>query len=119
MQAFPRRNLDGGEDLRNQMAWANEIDVMATPFLQLKHHGGDVSRPSHPSHAPLTDFPVLAKDTAEIAPTEKDCPRSVPAPEHGLLSMVRPETMNDGLFPHATDGSLDRKQAIHMAVPGA
>jgi len=119
VQTFPRRNLDCGEDLRNQMAWANEIDVVATPFLQLKHPGGDVSRPRYPSHAPLTDFPVLAKNAAEIAPTEKDCPRSVPTPEHGLLSMVRPETMNDGLFPRPANSSVNRKQAIHIAVPGA
>jgi hypothetical protein len=33
--------------------------------------------------------------------------------------MMRPKTINDGPFPRPTDRAVNRKQAIHMAVPGA
>jgi hypothetical protein len=36
-----------------------------------------------------------------------------------LLSVVRPEAVNDGSRAGAADSSVDCNQAIHMAIPGA
>jgi hypothetical protein len=84
--------------------------------LQIEHHGGDLFRLHWPADTLMADFPVLTKHAAEITPTEKNCPRSSPAPKHVFLSMVRPKTMNDGSLPRPANGPLDRKQAINMAV---
>jgi hypothetical protein len=44
VQASLRGNLDCGEDLRDHMARANQINIVATPLLKIEHHGGDLLR---------------------------------------------------------------------------
>lgn len=64
----------------------------------------------------MADFPVLTKHAAEITPTEKNRPRSLPAPKDVFLSMMGPKTMNDGSLPRPANSPIDRQQAIDMAV---
>jgi hypothetical protein len=87
--------------------------------LQIEHHGSDLLRLYGPAHAFVADFPVLTKNTAEITPTEKNRPRSFPAPKDVFLSMMGAKTMNDRSLPRPANSPLDRKQAIDMAVASA
>jgi hypothetical protein len=84
--------------------------------LQIEHHGGNLFRLHWPADTLVADFPVLTKHAAEITPTEKNCPRSSPAPKDIFLSMVRPKTMDDRSLPRPANRPLDCKQAINMAV---
>jgi hypothetical protein len=101
------RNVDSSDDLGDHVARANEVDVVAALVLKLEHHSRQVARFYRSAYAFLTDFPVLAKNAAKIAPAEKDRPRSIPAPEHIFFSMVRPRTVNDRTLPGPADGSFD------------
>jgi hypothetical protein len=92
---------------------------VATLLLQVKHHGSQLLRLHCPSDALVTNFPVLAKHAAEITPAEKNCPRSFAASKNVFLSMMRPRTMDDGAFACPADSSLNRDQAIHIAVSSA
>jgi hypothetical protein len=101
------------------MARAHKVNVVATPPLKIQHHPGNFFR-LHQSSDPFpTDFPVLAKDTAEITPTEKYRSRAIPAPQDIFLAMMRTETVNHSALAGPTDGALDRDQAIDATITGA
>jgi hypothetical protein len=67
----------------------------------------------------VTDFPVLAKNTAQITPTEKDCSRPSPPPKHIFLTMMGTKTVNHGALAGATDGTLGGNQPINVTIPSA
>jgi len=67
----------------------------------------------------VTDFPVLAKNTAQITPTEKDRSRPFPAPKDIFLTIMGTETVNYRALASATDGALDGNQAIDVTIPSA
>jgi len=73
-EAFFCGDPDRLEDLGDEMAGGDQVDVMAVPFLKLKHHPRKPSgRDVHPVPC-LADLVVLAEDTPHVAPGKKDGP---------------------------------------------
>jgi len=54
--------------------WGDEIDIVATSFRKLNHHGGYLRRFYLHSLSKVADIIVLAKTAKQIAGTDKDCP---------------------------------------------
>jgi hypothetical protein len=71
------------------MGWGNEVDVMTTHPLKMKHSICQVFILDFLSSSLMSNGPVLAEDTAKITIGEEDGSRTFSAHERYLLSKMR------------------------------
>jgi len=90
----------------NQMRGRNQIDVMASPALEIQHYAGKRRMAGLRPIPPVGNLPVLAKDAEQVAVGEKDRPRPPPAAQRTFFAGVGagrsdPEVSGGGADAHA------------------
>src|SRR5215468_4971841 len=100
--------LDGDyqrfEDLRNDMLGRDKVDVVTTDALQIQHDLRELGGAHLRAFAELAGLEILAEHAAQIAPTEKDRARPVPAAQAIFLAKMRKRaghTREPSAFTHA------------------
>jgi hypothetical protein len=61
-----------GNNLGDDVAGRNQIDVVAAAFLERQHDQGNLVRGGTSTSSGLTNLPVLTKDAVRITPPEKN-----------------------------------------------
>ncbi len=107
------------ENLSHNVARGDEIDVVTSGRLQFEHHVGELFGVHFMASALLADLPVLAKDAAQIAPTEKNRAGAPAATERIFFAEVRAEPVHAGERAGAADHAVERYGAVDSAVAGA
>jgi len=69
--------------------WRNEVDVVTAGSLQIEHDLREPGCGDFRAFAELADLEVLAKDATQVAPTEKDRARPVPAAQTIFFAEMR------------------------------
>ena len=67
----------------------DEVDVVATNFLQVEHDAREFRRCNFSAFTELTGLEILTKYAAKIAPAEKDRARSIPATQAIFFAEMR------------------------------
>ena len=106
---------DGPEDLRHDMARADQIYVMAAERLQPEHHVGELLVRYLAALALPGNLPVLAIDAAQAALRKEDRARSARAPETILLAVVGPRGIDDRSFSGAAHRAANGAEPIDAA----
>ena len=79
----------GLNDLRYDMLRSDEVDIVTLGLiLKFEHKVSNFFSFQFPSILLLTDVPVLAEDTPEVAHAEEDGSRAIPALQDRLLAKV-------------------------------
>jgi len=112
-------DFHGFQDLRYDMAWGHQVNIVASHLLKLKHRGCEFFGRALFAMALPTNLPVLAKDAAQAAPGEKDGAGAIPASQTILLTMMWTEGMNNGLLARAAYGAPDCLKPIDLTIAGA
>src|SRR5262249_34830174 len=94
------------QNLRDDMLWGDEIDVVATARLKLQHHGRQLTRPRLLTSALVRGLPVLTEDAFQVAPTEEDGSRALPAAQAVLLAKMGKVAGDLGASAYSADGLL-------------
>src|SRR6184192_2252287 len=89
MQATLHRDHEGFQNLRHDVLGHNEVDVVAAGVLQIEHDLCELAGTYLGAFAELARLEILTKDTAQIAPAEKNRARSVPAAQTIFLAEMR------------------------------
>jgi len=103
------------------MGWGHKIDVMRPFILQTQHFGGQLRRGQMPAlilFELLADLVILAKDAAQIATGEKDCPRPFGAGDGWLFTKMEPGMGNPDIGINPAEPDLTGKP-VHPASTGA
>src|SRR6266446_7271680 len=77
------------QNLRHHVLRRDEVDVVTTDPLQIEHHLRKLTRRDFGAFTELAGLKILAKNTAQIAPAEKDCARYVPPAQTIFLAEMR------------------------------
>ena len=70
------------------MFWGNEVDIVATLFLQINHHQTELFRCYLVTLAHLANVVVLAENALEVAHRKKDRTASISTPQTVLFSKM-------------------------------
>src|SRR6267143_6795000 len=89
MQATLHRDHERFQDLRHDVLGRHEVDVVAAGVLQIEDDLCELAGAYLGAFAELARLKILTKDTAQIAPAEKDRARSVPAAQTIFLAKMR------------------------------
>src|SRR5437899_8348617 len=89
MQATLHRDHESFQDLRHDVLGRDEVDVVAAGVLQIEHDFCELAGTYLGAFAELARLEILTKDTAQIAPAEKDRARSVPAAQTVFFAKMR------------------------------
>jgi hypothetical protein len=91
------RQEKGFQDSGNMRCGRNQVNVMASSFLQLQHHGGQGVSVYLPPLTPVADFPVLAEKAIQVAVGEENGPGTKIAYKLGFLSEMGMTAVEHGL----------------------
>jgi hypothetical protein len=86
----------GFEDLRNDVAWADEVDVVCAGVLQSKHERGELWGGDGVAVTEVTDVVVLAIDARKIAVGEEDGSGAAGSDEGRFFAEVQMCTAHHG-----------------------
>src|SRR6266404_6292855 len=89
MQATLHRDHERFQDLRHDVLGRHEVDVVAAGVLQIEHDFCELAGTYLGAFAELARLEILTKDTAQIAPAEKNRARSVPAAQTVFFAKMR------------------------------
>src|SRR5437867_7857892 len=89
MQATLHRDHQRFQDLRHHVLGRDEVDVVAAGVLQIEHDLCELTGTDLGAFAELARLEILTKDTAQIAPAEKNRARSVPAAQTVFFAKMR------------------------------
>jgi hypothetical protein len=91
---------------------------VAASFLEVEHDLRKLAGTDLSSRFLLTDIVILAEDTPQIAPCEKNCPASLPAAKAVLFSEVWAIACHSCVASRLADFGLVL-QAIDLTIPRA
>jgi hypothetical protein len=119
VQAVLRSDENRGNNLGDDMAGRNQIDVVAATFLERQHDQGNLVWRCTSTRSGLTNLPVLTKDAVQITPPEENGAGAHPSADGLLLTVVSTETVNQCLFACLADRSFRGLQPVDATIPRA